>query len=158
MSDSVLSLKQAVNSWLGKNHLGTFYAPQFVWADLAYLDTLPNVEIHAALCGLIKNILAICPEHYDEVAALLRPSGSYTDDEFLRIVALSLAAKGTAMRRIESRDPQPDQGLGAGRGTAHSGKRGTARPHLDTAVDQTWRPRRDAGRGAQSPPKGSRGL
>ena len=98
MSDSVLSLKQAVNSRLGKNHLGAFYAPQFVWADLAYLDTLPIVEIHAALCELIKNVLAICPERYDEVAALLRPSGSYTDDEFLRIIELSLDAKGAVMR------------------------------------------------------------
>jgi 3-dehydroquinate synthetase len=98
MSDSVLSLKQAVNSKLGKNHLGTFYTPEFVWTDLAYLDTLPIVEIHAALCELIKNVLTICPEHYDEVAALLRPFGTYTDDEFVRIIEVSLEAKGTVMR------------------------------------------------------------
>src|SRR6266700_7604331 len=31
MSDSVLSLKQAVNTGQGKNHIGTFYKPQFIW-------------------------------------------------------------------------------------------------------------------------------
>ena len=37
MSDSCLSLKQGVNSELGKNHFGMFYAPAFVWTDLSFL-------------------------------------------------------------------------------------------------------------------------
>src|ERR1700730_1921458 len=61
MSDSVLSLKQAVNSPVGKNHLGAFHAPELVWAQLDFLATLPPSEIRAALCEAIKNVVAICP-------------------------------------------------------------------------------------------------
>src|SRR6266700_1033088 len=63
MSDSCLSLKQGVNSEAGKNHFGQFYPPEFVWADLSYLRNLPTIDIRSALCELIKNVLAICPQH-----------------------------------------------------------------------------------------------
>jgi 3-dehydroquinate synthetase len=63
MSDSCLSLMQGVNSDAGKNHFGQFYAPELVWADLSYLRELPAIEIQSALCELIKNMLAICPQH-----------------------------------------------------------------------------------------------
>ena len=61
MSDSVLSLKQAVNSPVGKNHLGAFHAPELVWSQLDCLATLPPAQIRAALCEVIKNIITICP-------------------------------------------------------------------------------------------------
>ncbi len=75
MSDSVLSLKQAVNSPVGKNHLGAFHAPELVWSQLDCLATLPPPQIQAALCEAIKNIVAICPQRYDEMAARLRADG-----------------------------------------------------------------------------------
>jgi 3-dehydroquinate synthetase len=97
LSDSVLSLKQAINSPWGKNHLGCFKAPVFVWGHLDILRTLPAAEKRAALCETAKNVLAICPERYGELAELLRPEADYTDAELAWIVDLCLAAKQSVM-------------------------------------------------------------
>lgn len=97
MSDSVLSLKQAVNSALGKNHLGTFYAPVLVWINLDFLATLPPDEIRAALCEMIKNVLAICPERYDEVASRLRPDAVYDSETIAEFIGLCVDAKVSVM-------------------------------------------------------------
>lgn len=98
MSDSVLSLKQAVNSRVGKNHLGTFHAPVLVWNHLDFLTTLPRAETQAALCEMIKNVLGICPERYDEVAARLRPGARYTPRELAGFIDLCVDAKTAVMR------------------------------------------------------------
>jgi 3-dehydroquinate synthetase len=97
MSDSCLSLKQGVNSDAGKNHFGQFYAPEFVWADLSYLRDLPTIEIQSALCELIKNVLAICPEHYDELASTLRQDGIYPEAQVQRFITLCIEAKCLVM-------------------------------------------------------------
>lgn len=98
MSDSVLSLKQAVNSRVGKNHLGTFYAPAFVWNHLDFLDTLPREEIQSALCEMVKNVLGICPDRYDEIAARLRTDAQYSYETFADFIELCVDAKTRVMR------------------------------------------------------------
>lgn len=98
MSDSVLSLKQAVNSARGKNHLGMFYPPVFVWNHLPFLDSLPPSEIRSALCETIKNVIGICPERYDEVAARLRPDGRYAPEVITGFIDLCVDAKLSVMR------------------------------------------------------------
>lgn len=98
MTDSVLSLKQAVNSGLGKNHLGTFYAPELVWNDLRNLESLPRDEIRSALCEMSKNILAISPGRYDDIVNLLRPDACYTDEAYLRFIEVCVDAKSAVMR------------------------------------------------------------
>jgi 3-dehydroquinate synthetase len=97
MSDSCLSLKQGVNSDAGKNHFGQFYPPEFVWADLTYLRELPAIEIQSALCELIKNVLAICPQHHDELASTLRQDGMYLEAQMQRFIALCIEAKCLVM-------------------------------------------------------------
>ncbi|MFF5145035.1 2-deoxy-scyllo-inosose synthase [Streptomyces sp. NPDC013157] len=98
MSDSVLSLKQAVNSSYGKNHLGTFHAPVLVWNHLDFLESLPAAEIQSALCEMIKNVIGIVPERYDEVAGLLRTDGRYPPDVMSRFIDLCVDAKTRVMR------------------------------------------------------------
>jgi len=98
MSDSVLSLKQAVNSRIGKNHLGTFHAPVLVWNHLDFLAPLPPEEIQAALCEMIKNVLGICPDRYDEIAAKLRPDAVYAPETIAEFIDLCVTAKATVMR------------------------------------------------------------
>ncbi len=98
MSDSVLSLKQAVNSQHGKNHLGTFHAPVFVWNHLDFLDSLPAEEIQSALCEAIKNVLGIVPERYDEMAGLLRTDARYTPAALVSLIDLCVDAKTAVMR------------------------------------------------------------
>jgi 3-dehydroquinate synthetase len=96
-SDSVLSLKQGVNSTFGKNHVGLYAAPAFVWANLDFLQTLPKDETRAALCELIKNILALCPEYLDEVFDALRVNAQYTSEQVARFVEICLEAKCSVM-------------------------------------------------------------
>lgn len=103
MSDSCLSLKQGVNSCLGKNHFGLFKAPEFVWAELEFLRSLPAREIQSALCEMIKNILVICPEQFDEFAATLHSPASasnlsfYSDRQFVDFILLCIDAKNALM-------------------------------------------------------------
>ncbi|MGQ4620026.1 3-dehydroquinate synthase family protein [Nocardia sp. R7R-8] len=59
--DSVLSLKQAINGPGGKNQIGSYYAPQFIAADLDLMRTLPRRELRSGLCEMAKNCLAIAP-------------------------------------------------------------------------------------------------
>ena len=103
-TDSILSLKQGVNvpdasGRLVKNLVGTFYAPELVLVYLSFWRTLPDQEIRAGLCELVKNVVGIHPERIAEVAALLRPDARYSLEECQRIFALCFAAKQEVMRQ-----------------------------------------------------------
>jgi 3-dehydroquinate synthase len=52
--DSSVGGKVAVNHPLGKNMLGAFYQPAFVWSDIAALKTLPEREISCGIGEIIK--------------------------------------------------------------------------------------------------------
>ena len=52
--DSSIGGKTAVDIPYGKNLLGTFYQPRAVFADLAYLETLPEKEFNNGLAEIIK--------------------------------------------------------------------------------------------------------
>jgi 3-dehydroquinate synthase/2-deoxy-scyllo-inosose synthase len=97
MSDSVLSLKQAVNSAAGKNHLGTFHAPVVVWSNVDFLERLPRAERQAALCEVVKNVVAIRPSDHGEVAAILNPAAEFSAREYLRLIELTIEQKSSVM-------------------------------------------------------------
>jgi 3-dehydroquinate synthetase len=96
--DSVLSLKQAVNAPLGKNLIGTFYAPTAVLLDYAWLDTLPERERRSGLCEMIKNALAIVPERRGELGAMLRRDCRLDHDELAWLVDFGIDSKQQVMR------------------------------------------------------------
>jgi len=102
MADVMPSLKQGVNTPRGKNHLGAFYPPLFVWNNLSFLKTLPAVEIRSALCEMVKFMLTIPPEDgsdlYEGAAAALRPDGLYREEQFLQFIQLCIDAKCRVMR------------------------------------------------------------
>ena len=52
--DSSIGGKTAVNHPLGKNMIGAFYQPKFVWADIDCLGTLPLREIVCGLGEIVK--------------------------------------------------------------------------------------------------------
>jgi 3-dehydroquinate synthase len=93
MFDSVVSLKQAVNSRHGKNLFGTFHCPTMVLADLKTLETLPLAEVRSGLCEVIKNALAIDPEQIGRLRSLLRRSAGYDPEEYRWLLMASLEAK-----------------------------------------------------------------
>ncbi|MFY1653187.1 2-deoxy-scyllo-inosose synthase [Solwaraspora sp. WMMB762] len=95
MSDSVLSLKQAVNASAGKNLIGTFYPPECVLADAAMLRSLPFRETVSGLCEVVKNSLAVRPSMVEMLRASLRRDGNYDNETMYRIISESILAKAS---------------------------------------------------------------
>lgn len=54
MVDSSVGGKTGINHSLGKNLIGAFHQPSFVWLDTAFLDTLPEREFTAGYAELFK--------------------------------------------------------------------------------------------------------
>jgi 3-dehydroquinate synthetase len=103
-TDSILSCKQGVNGEstmdiLIKNLVGTFKAPEFALVYLSFWQSLAPDEIRSGLCELVKNVLAIHPHRYEEVAALLNPQASYSALQFAQVFAWCFEAKQAVMRQ-----------------------------------------------------------
>ena len=103
-TDSILSCKQGVNGesapdLLIKNLVGTFKAPELALVYLSFWQSLAPDEIRSGLCELVKNVVAIHPHRYEEVAALLNPQARYSLDEFARVFTWCFEAKQAVMRQ-----------------------------------------------------------
>ncbi|RCX11134.1 3-dehydroquinate synthase [Anaerobacterium chartisolvens] len=96
--DSVLSLKQAINSGRGKNLIGTFYRPEMVISSMDFLITLPEREIVSGLCEVVKNSLTILPDSIDGIFDTLNKNSDYSKEDYLYFVDLSIKAKTHVMR------------------------------------------------------------
>lgn len=59
MLDSVVSLKQGVNSRHTKNAIGTYHAPAAVVADVTVLESLSMRHMRSGLCEAVKNCLVL---------------------------------------------------------------------------------------------------
>jgi 3-dehydroquinate synthase len=77
--DSSVGGKVAVNHPLGKNMIGAFYQPTFVWTDVSYLSTLPDREISCGLGEVVKygviwdaELFSYLEEHLDDILHLDR--------------------------------------------------------------------------------------
>ncbi len=91
--DSVLSIKQAINSSRGKNHFGTYHAPHAVLADVRLLTTLPDRELRSGLCEAAKNCLAIEPELLGELREIVLRGDLGGPAELLWLLDVSVRAK-----------------------------------------------------------------
>src|SRR6266566_2559958 len=103
-TDSILSCKQGVNGEpaldrLIKNLVGTFKAPELALVFLSFWQSLEQDEIRSGLCELVKNVVAIHPHLYAEVAALLNPQAKYSLKQFARVFTWCFEAKQTVMRQ-----------------------------------------------------------
>tara|TARA_R110000751_G_scaffold101694_1_gene196029 strand:- start:1463 stop:2275 length:813 start_codon:yes stop_codon:yes gene_type:complete len=52
--DASIGVKTSINHFGRRNRLGTYYAPQGVYLDKAFLETVPPQEIHQAMGEIIK--------------------------------------------------------------------------------------------------------
>ncbi|HEY8464062.1 MAG TPA: iron-containing alcohol dehydrogenase [Bacillota bacterium] len=95
--DSVISLKQAINSVHGKNLIGAYQVPVMVIANINFLKTLPRAEIVSGLCEIVKNALAIVPETIDYLMQL-GELGSLTELNYNYLIDLGIKAKLTVMQ------------------------------------------------------------
>lgn len=97
MFDSVVSLKQAVNTPRGKNLLGAYYRPEMVLADVAMLATLPPSQVRSGLCEVIKNALAIDPAAIPDLEARLSPDCRLSREDAVWLLEFSLRSKARVM-------------------------------------------------------------
>jgi 3-dehydroquinate synthase len=91
--DSVISIKQAVNSRYGKNLVGTYYAPVMVLGDLSLLRSLPAREVRSGVAEVLKNALAIEPNYIDFLLQNLDPRCSYPEHVLRDFLDFSIDAK-----------------------------------------------------------------
>lgn len=96
------SLKQAVNLFddgraVGKNLLGLFWPPEFVFGITDVLASLPANQIRSAIGEVIKSVFAINPEQIPVLGGLLRPAADYTAAELVQIAEICLDAKQQVM-------------------------------------------------------------
>lgn len=98
-TDSVLSLKQAVNTSLGKNLLGMFYKPEMVFTDYTALLTLPKRDYNAGLVELVKNLVSVIPKEIPELYEILNDRVEYTFEEFSLFLDLSIKAKCSLLKK-----------------------------------------------------------
>jgi 3-dehydroquinate synthetase len=96
--DSVLSLKQAINSHLGKNLIGVYYTPEMVITNIGFLDTLPESEIISGLCEVIKNALTILPDSMEKLLEILNPECNYSPSDYRYFIDMSIKAKTLVMK------------------------------------------------------------
>lgn len=75
--DSSVGGKVAVNHPLGKNMIGAFFQPKFVWADIDCLRTLPAREVVCGLGEIVKygviwdeGLFKYIEDHLEEIMAL----------------------------------------------------------------------------------------
>lgn len=91
MSDSILSLKQAVNGRGGKNLFGMYYLPAASFVSVSFLRTLPELELIAGINELIKNCLVFDAEHIEILLSLInQPQSCFT---WMQLVILGIEAK-----------------------------------------------------------------
>jgi 3-dehydroquinate synthase/2-deoxy-scyllo-inosose synthase len=96
--DSTLSLKQAVNSDRGKNHIGTYFTPQAVYTDIRLLQTLPPRELRSGLCEAAKNALAVRPQTLPEFVRIATAGDLATESVLRWLLEESIAAKMSVTR------------------------------------------------------------
>lgn len=65
--DSSVGGKVAVNADLGKNMIGSFYQPEFVFAPLIALSTLPDREWRCGQAEIVKHALLSGGEYWEKV-------------------------------------------------------------------------------------------
>lgn len=95
--DSVISLKQAINSSCGKNHIGVYHVPEAVYIDLRLLQTLPLREMRSGLCEAAKNCLAIRPAALGALSRVLASNDLASVDALMWLIEESLRAKLAVM-------------------------------------------------------------
>lgn len=96
-ADSVLSLKQAINYRNGKNMVGTYHRPSFVFTNTAAFSTMQGPHVVSGLCEFVKNLLVLVPEEIPESRARFAPGRDYGDAIYRYVIESSLRAKARVM-------------------------------------------------------------
>lgn len=101
MVDSSVGGKTAVNHTMGKNLIGAFYQPKFVWVDTGYLGTLPQREFIAGCGEVMKYGFIGGDEAFDFVKNSFANLCKRGRSEMQEAIALSVEIKADVVSRDE---------------------------------------------------------
>ncbi|HEL0622381.1 TPA: hypothetical protein TUV01_001859 [Streptococcus equi subsp. zooepidemicus] len=96
LSDSVFSLKQAVNTRLGKNQLGLFAIPKKIFVNFDFVENQYHAIMVDGLYELVKNILIISPEFYTELKQIITKN-KFDKELLYRLVEICKYSKEKVM-------------------------------------------------------------
>jgi len=95
--DASVGGKTGVNNRFGKNLIGSFYQPEAVYIDPAFLETLPPREYAAGIAEVVKMAVMFDKEFFDFLSA-----HDLRDPEALkRMIARSVALKAEVVNQDE---------------------------------------------------------
>jgi len=98
-TDSALSNKQAVNSSIGKNHLGAYHAPIFIWSDTDLLLSERPARIKSGLVESVKNGLISDPGFLRYLDEKLKPRAKYSAEDLAELVFNSIKSKASILKK-----------------------------------------------------------
>jgi 3-dehydroquinate synthase len=108
MVDAAVGGKTGVNTAAGKNLVGAFHPPAGVLADLASLETLPEVDLLAGLAEVVKCGFIADPAILDLIeadpAAAADPAGSVLPELVERAVRVKAAVVSADLREAGRRE------------------------------------------------------
>lgn len=93
MVDSAIGGKTGINHSTGKNLIGAFYQPKAVFADVSYLETLPEEEWVNGLSEIIKYGMIKEPKLLDELSELITDGSFATPESWISVISKSAAIK-----------------------------------------------------------------
>ncbi|MEA3485273.1 MAG: 3-dehydroquinate synthase [Candidatus Aerophobetes bacterium] len=118
--DASVGGKAAVNLPQGKNLIGSFYQPKFVYIDLSVLKTLPSREIRGGLAEVVKygmisdkKLFSYLEKNVEEIKAL-------SNEVFRFIVSQSVKIKTTIVEQDEREEKGKRRVLNFGHTIGHA--------------------------------------
>ncbi len=99
--DSSIGGKVGVNHPMGKNMIGAFYQPLFVWTDPAFLETLPRREIICGLGEIVKYAIIRDPWLFEYLEQNLDSIRVLRRKETLEILQRCISIKADIVARDE---------------------------------------------------------
>ncbi|TGK00061.1 3-dehydroquinate synthase [Leptospira langatensis] len=117
--DSSVGGKVAVNADLGKNMIGSFYQPEFVYVPLIALSTLPKKEWRCGMAEIVKHSLLSGGEYLDKVRANSKEVYDHSSAALLELIVGSILYKANIVSQDE-REMGLRKVLNLGHTTAHA--------------------------------------
>ncbi len=99
--DSSIGGKVGINHPMGKNLIGAFKQPLFVFADVATLKTLAGAEIRCGLGEVIKYAFILNPRLFEYLEQHLEKALEKDEDTLYHLVKVSAAEKAAVVEKDE---------------------------------------------------------
>ncbi len=99
--DSSIGGKVGINHKLGKNLIGTFYHPVFIFSDVNFLKTLPKRELICGLGEIVKYGIIMDKEIFEMIEMWMEKILSFDFKIIQKLVYKSVAVKSNIVQRDE---------------------------------------------------------